>query len=371
MRILYVSDNHSDHNRRFVEAAKAAGHDAWFLDITAHRRLEDWRELQTVYLKQPLREVAPGKIQALLPEFLRVLDRINPGMVHAGPLPNCGYLAAISGFHPLVVTSWGSDLLVDVHRGQQWKDAVERALREADTFFCDCEAIRKVARQFVAIPDEKTVQFPWGVKHGSFSPFGPIPAQLHLDRESIPIICTRSWEPVHGIDVLLRAFATAYTHEPRLRLLLLGDCSKRATVRGFIKEHDLENVVLTPGRISRSEIPTWFRAAKIYVSCARCDGTSVSLLEAMATGLPVIVSDIPSNREWVTDGTNGWLAQVDSSEEFADRILKAASLNAAERERISSTNQQIVANRADWERNVVQLFQMYESLARQEAVVAI
>ena len=68
----------------------------------------------------------------------------------------------------------------------------------------------------------------------------------------------------------------------------------------------------------------WFRAADAYVSCAQSDGTSVSLLEAMATGLPAVATDIPSNREWVVDGQNGWLATDASAEEFADPFLRAA-----------------------------------------------
>ena len=56
-------------------------------------------------------------------------------------------------------------------------------------------------------------------------------------------------------------------------------------------------------------MPKWFRAADTYISCAQSDGTSVSLLEAMATGLPLIVTDIPSNREWVVEGRMDGLRQ--------------------------------------------------------------
>ena len=50
-----------------------------------------------------------------------------------------------------------------------------------------------------------------------------------------------------------------------------------------------------------------YRAADLYLSASHSDGSSVSLMEALGCGLPVLVSDIPGNREWVTDGEQGWL----------------------------------------------------------------
>jgi glycosyltransferase involved in cell wall biosynthesis len=82
----------------------------------------------------------------------------------------------------------------------------------------------------------------------------------------------------------------------------------------------------------------------------------------MATGLPVIVTDIASNREWVAEEKNGWLASVGSSEQFADKFWRAANLGSIERKAISERNQCIVAERADWDRNFPGLLRLYENL---------
>ena len=60
--------------------------------------------------------------------------------------------------------------------------------------------------------------------------------------------------------------------------------------------------------ISQERLPDYFRAADLYVSCSLSDGSSVSLFEAMATGLPVVVTEAPGNHEWVLTSDNGWLA---------------------------------------------------------------
>jgi glycosyltransferase involved in cell wall biosynthesis len=82
----------------------------------------------------------------------------------------------------------------------------------------------------------------------------------------------------------------------------------------------------------------------------------------MATGLPAVVTDIASNREWITENENGWLAPTGASEEFAEKLLRVASLPPNELEAISSRNQRIVAERADWDKNFPSLLRLYEGL---------
>jgi L-malate glycosyltransferase len=373
VRVLYFSDNSSDHNRRFLEKLSSSGHEVWFLDASNNNVSED--RLPSGVRRVSHRGVVPrgsdpNVYEEFLPEFLSLLAALQPDLVHAGPVQGCGYVAALSGFHPLLVTSWGSDLLLDADRNPGWKRATTIALRGADGFMCDCDAVRKIAQSLVPITDSRIAQFPWGIESGSFSPAGPLPAGVSFSAEpqAIRLICTRSWEPLYGIDVLLEAFRRAYGKNGWLRLMLLGSGSMAGAVRDFIAERGLHNVVMTPGRVSATELAGWFRAAHGYVSCARSDGTSVSLLEAMATGLPVLVTDIPSNREWVRAGENGWLAATDSADDFAEKMLRIARLKPAERAEMGERNQKIVAERADWDRNFPMLLELYESMAKVKTV---
>jgi glycosyltransferase involved in cell wall biosynthesis len=365
VRVLYVSDNRSDHNRRFLEKLSEAGHQISFLDITDNRREADWLPPGTslVGLESVLaRNSNPSEHLRLLPEFKQLVQQLKPDLVHAGPVQTCGYLAARAGIHPLLIMSWGSDLLMHINRNQAWQQPAETALRAADGFFCDCNAVRAAANRLVSFRDDQIVQFPWGIQPGSFSPYGPLPNGYSFEPGTIRVISTRAWEPLYDVDVLLEAFNLAYRRDPRLRLLLLGTGSLSDDVRQKLRMHSLNNVVTIPGQILRQDLPSWFRAADVYVSCAKSDGTSISLLEAMATGLPVVVTNNPSNREWVTEGRNGWLASESDAQCFADNLLIAARLGSQEREFISGKNQQLVLERADWDKNFPALLHLYERL---------
>ena len=368
MRVLYLSDNRSDHNRRFLEELSAAGHQLWFLDVTNNTSAPLWLppEANVVRLESVVRrEAEPTNVRILLPELRAVVQELQPDLVHAGPVQSCGYLAALVGFHPVLVMSWGSDLLQHANRNADWKQATEVALRGADGFFCDCNAVRAAANKFVPLRDDQVVQFPWGIRRGSFTPQGLLPDLYQPQGNTIRVISTRSWEPLYDVDVLLEAFRLARQKEPRLRLLLLGSGSMAPRVDAAINEYQLQEAITAPGQVPACELPKWFRAAHIYLSCAKSDGTSISLLEAMATGLPVVVTNHDANREWVTEGHNGWLASAGSSDQFAEKILCAARLSSAESEQISLRNQRVVRDRADWDRNFPALLTMYEHLSRQ------
>jgi L-malate glycosyltransferase len=302
------------------------------------------------------------EIEALLPQIKSAERETRPDLVYAGPVQTAGYLAALSGFHPMIVMSWGSDLLLDRDRGFRWKQATEAALNAADGFVCDCDAVRNAALRYVNFPPSRIAQLPWGVTPGEFSPSGiiPSPTLMHFGPETIRFICARSWEPVYRIDLLLRAFLQAYTADNRIRLILVGGGTESQRIQEFVSGNSLDDVVLMPGKLPHSELPKWFRAATAYVSCSKCDGTSVSLLEAMSTGLPVVVSDISSNREWIRNGENGWLAT--DVDQFAQCLLTVSQLTNGQRKTISTANQKLVYERADWNRNFASVAQLCERL---------
>jgi len=367
VRVLYLTDNSSVHNRRFLEKLVFAGCQVWFWNLTTTQapEAEFPGAVQVVTsTKSVVPGASPGQYRALLPQLQSVLEELQPALVHAGPIQSGGYLAALANFHPMLLMSWGSDLLVESRRNSEWRQATEFALLKADAFFCDCDTVRKRADSFRVFSDSQVVQFPWGLKQGAFSPIGPLPAGDRFTRRAgtTTFIYTRSYDPLYGTDILLDAFAKAHRANRSLRLLLLGSGSQSQGIRSYVQAHDLNDAVFMMGSQPAEELPMWFRAADAYVSCARSDGTSISLLEAMATGLPVVVTDIPSNREWVAEPDNGWLAPPGSAEGVADRMLRVARLAPQDRKAISECNQRVVAERADWDKNFTRLLGMYERL---------
>jgi glycosyltransferase involved in cell wall biosynthesis len=109
-------------------------------------------------------------------------------------------------------------------------------------------------------------------------------------------------------------------------------------------------------------MPNLLSQADIYVSTSAYDGTSVSLLEALGCGAFPVVTDIPSNREWITDGHNGFLISKEDERLLARRIVQAIRDQRllAEAYKI---NRRIVKERAYWRDNIKRITDLYQRFA--------
>ncbi len=364
MRITYFSRTYTAHDLRFLTGIRAHGHDVVFLCLGdpdfgwEKRPLPDGVELLSLH-RNAVHE--PADCLAAMPDFEKALARARPDVLHAGPVPNCGFMAALSGFRPLVLMSWGSDLLVEADRSPAWQWAATSALRHAAVFQCDCDAVRAKAQSLQALAPGQIVQFPWGIDLNAFPPSGAVAGVREKLgwQEAVVVISNRSWEPIYGIGTVLESFRVAARSDERLRLLLLGHGSQTALVQEFISQHQLGSKIHLGGRVGNDQLAPYLREADLYLSCSHSDGASISLLEAMAVGLPCVVSDIPGNREWITPGVGGWLAPVGEAAACAGALAAAAALAPVERRRLGADNRAVAVARADWPRNLGLLMDAY------------
>ncbi len=369
MRILYFMRGYTTHDRRFLLKIAESHHEVWYLPLEGDSVPLERRALadKVHVLPEPLspcRITHPDDVLPLMPDFSRILERVRPDLIHAGPVQTCGYMAALSGSTPFLLMSWGSDMLMDADRDDHWREVTRFTLNRADCFLCDCDAVRNKASELAAFGEKRIIQFPWGVNLNDFRPDG---RELGLRattgwRDAVIVLSTRSWEPIYGIDVLIRAFALAHREHPALRLVLLAGGSLEAEVQRLIAESGLEDAVYRPGMVSNDLLPELFRSADIYLSCSYTDGSSISLLEAMATSLPAVVTDGPGNNEWIIPHKNGWLAPAGDAAAFADRLLTAARMRRGDRLAMGRVNRQVAECRANWDLNSRKLLDTYQTM---------
>lgn len=376
MRVLYFSKDYTTHDRRYLASLAGSGHQVWYLRLERGPVTYEGRDIPPgvqivswVGGQQPVRR---SMWPRLFRDFRRVLDEVRPHLVHAGPIQSCGFLSALVGVRPLVVMSWGSDVLVGADRNLARRWLTRYTLRRADVVIGDCRAVRDKVRALSGIPDERIVTYPWGI---DLDTFRLRPSTLDLrDRlgwgRARIFLSTRSWEPLYRLDVLVAAFNVVAGLVDDACLLLLGDGSAAPQIRRVIAEGRHPDRVHVAGQVPHTLLPEYYNLADAYVSTAGSDGTSISLLEAMACGLPVIVSDTPGNREWVVPGENGWLFEPGNSEALTTAML--ASLDpSAPLVQMREANVAIARKHADWTRNFQLLLGAYARAIRpHEAPVA-
>ncbi|MBL8098014.1 MAG: glycosyltransferase family 4 protein, partial [Anaerolineales bacterium] len=151
-----------------------------------------------------------------------------------------------------------------------------------------------------------------------------------------------------------------------VRLILLGGGSQGTKLRQIFQRGGVEEFVTYGGQISQNDLPNWYHQADLYISPSHVDGSSVSLMEALACGLPCLVSDIPANKEWVFENENGWLFKDGDSNHLAEKILMAMN----QREKLFEMGQagrRSAEKRADWKKNAEALMNVYRNLGEKNA----
>jgi glycosyltransferase involved in cell wall biosynthesis len=364
MRLIYFSRDYSVHDHRFLDRLARTGHTVGFLALENRPTVQFDRPLPAeIEWLQWAGGRGPVQLQdgwRLLRSLRQVINSFKPDLVQAGPIQTAAFLTALSGFRPFVSTSWGYDLLIDANRSPAWRAATRYTLRRSAAMVGDCNAIRQQAIAYGMDP-EKIVTFPWGVDLQHFTPGTEteLRARLGWNPQDFIVISTRGWAPIYGIEELARGFAAAAQELPQLRLLMLGNGPQASLIRKVFMQADVLDYVHFPGQVSQESLPRYYRAADLYLSASHSDGSSISLLEALACGRPALVSDIPGNREWVNPGEQGWWFQTGSAAELTRQLLEAV----AQRDRLAEMGRwarQTAEARANWETNFSHLLDAYQ-----------
>ena len=116
------------------------------------------------------------------------------------------------------------------------------------------------------------------------------------------------------------------------------------------------------GRLDATSLASWLSRAEIYVSASRSDSTSVTLLEAMASGAVPVVTDLEGNREWVDEGAGARLFRVGDAAGLT-RALDAVLSDPAWAEEARRRNRRVVEERADRSRNLAEIESLFVGLA--------
>jgi glycosyltransferase involved in cell wall biosynthesis len=292
-----------------------------------------------------------------------VLDEIRPDVLHAHYLSRYGWQARLSGFHPYVVTPWGSDLFVTLRRSLRARLWARFSLRGADLVTV---ASAQMADAVVAAGARRTrvVAIQFGVDSERFSP-GPADPSLgaSLGLGGTIIFSPRSLRPIYRHEIILPAVAQLAGD---IRLVMSGrnaDPSYRRSLEQQAAALGIDGRLLILDEIRDDEMPELYRLASVVVSVPDSDGVPVSVLEAMACGTPVVASDLPGVRETLGAVAPKLLVPPGDSGSLADALRSALQLDGSEREALSMALREWVTANADQRVNMLRMEALYRDLA--------
>lgn len=359
MKIAFISNPNSTHTRRWVNWFARRGHDV--ITIADTLLDEPWEYVELYNL--PARFNLPAvKYLVWTVQTRQILDTWQPDILHAHRVTAAGWMGAFCGFSPFVVTPWGSDLYTYPHRSYFSAWLTRKVLQRADLVTVDSLDLRRAAIQHGAGP--KLVELvQWGVDRSRFFPTSQ-PQALKKKwglENKIVIYSPRNMTPLYNLEHIVQALQQVVQTYPEC-VLILRDLNADAGYRGKllqqIKSLSLERHVRLVPRLAWEDTPALYQIADLVVSVPSSDGTPVSVLEAMACGVPVIASDLPSLREWIQPGENGLLTPVGDATSLASAMCTLLADQTSAR-RFREFNLHLVASRADHESEMQKMEKLY------------
>lgn len=327
MKVAHIGSN-SVHVRHFVAALQTQ--DVTNILVAEETCLFEGIEKELVISYRKLSPRILRKNKDLIKAYFRTE---KPDVLHIHQLNRLAFFVsniAKSLNIPVVSTAWGSDVLLIPKKNFFFRYLTKRTIKNSRIVTADAEVMIEAMKQLV----------PNGVEYKKVQ-YGIDPVQSNETKEKI-LFSNRLHKPLYRIDQIVHYFAGTREAFPDYKLVIGASGDETDVLKALVKQYEMEDSVEFVGWLTSNQNKNWYAKSEFYVSIPSSDGTSVSLLEAISACCIPIVSDLPANREWVTDKENGVIEQQgenpllvalsgnfgDSCKANADKVNSIASREA-------------------------------------------
>lgn len=221
---------------------------------------------------------------------------------------------------------------------------------------CVSDAVRDSLIRDYRFPAKKTITIHNGIAVSKFVPAEKVGAtvrtSLGVRPDEFLLVCAARLSEQKGVDILLHAIARVLRDGVQCKCVIVGDGPLRTQLLEQSLKLGLSNQVLFEG--FRADVLPYLQSANAFVLTSRSEGLPLSILEAMACGLPCIVTDVGGSAEAVTNKVDGLVVPPESVDAVADAISYLAT-HPVERERMSRMTRAKVCESFDIEHSVAEL----------------
>lgn len=355
MRICYVADGQSCHTQRLVNTFATRGHEIHLISSRFTGGYEASIHMHPLTRLLPVTRSPSKFVNGLwwLYEVRKLVKKINPDILDAHFITVSGYLAYASGFHPFIMSIWGSDILVAPKNSLIARFAAKRVLKGADLITCNSQFMLNVVKEYT--PLNKVKMLPFGVDCERF-----IPAARKGNKSHKTIGIIKALEPIYGIEYLIRAIPFIAVEFKELKVLIVGSGNKEPYQR-IARELGVESFIKFTGKVPDEKIPVYLTQMDVFVMPSLSESEAVAAQEAQAMETPVVASRVGGTPEVIKDGLTGLLVEPRNPKAIADAVIKLLSDDSM-RERMGKQGREHVIKNYNWALNIEERERLYREL---------
>ncbi|RJQ45364.1 MAG: glycosyltransferase family 4 protein [Gaiellales bacterium] len=373
MKICYLADAKSPHTQKWVRHFADRGDEVHVISFRPH----DIPGATVHHVPPPymdseidLLHAGRGRFQKVAYLFCahsvrRLVKRIRPDVLHAFLATSYAFAGACSGFHPLVVSSLGSEVVVLPERSLFYRKLLRFNLKRADRVTATSRFLAAATQAYC--PQGTSIDtIAFGVDSDRFSPRG----RDYDDTRPVVVGTVKILEQNYGIDRLIKAFrkVIAASTDPRISLLIVGGGSLEQSLKELGHNLGVSDRITFVGNLPHEKVMDFFDQIDVFVSLPESETFGVSVVEASACGMPSVVADVGGLPEVVVDGETGFLVDPLDTDGAAARILELAG-DASLRRSMGQAARELVLDRYDWKDTAARMESLYEQLVSEKSVV--
>jgi glycosyltransferase involved in cell wall biosynthesis len=298
VKVCYIANANSIHTQRWITPFIERGDQVYLLSYRSVERT--WTGLAELVDLTQLTNVRNLRFVYWGWWLHRHVRRIKPDILHAHQLAGAGWLGVMADYQPFVVSGWGSDVLMEPHRSTLRRILVKTVLSRCTRVTVPSQTMYRALRE-LGVPEEKVYLVPWGIETDIFC---PTPDDRTIGRSKLGlgsgdrvVFCPRKVSNLYNHDIVIEAVRAVMDQIPNLRLLFLrfgADPDHMTKLEHLIVEYGLEQVVLwLPPQESASDMALLYRMSDLVISIPSSEGYGFTVYEAMASGCPTLISDLP------------------------------------------------------------------------------
>jgi len=375
MKICYLADAGSIHTQRWIKYFVVNGHE---VHLISFRSLGDCNingvKLYLLKRLRPQIRIVSFPINLLFDviQVKKLIKNINPDILHAHYVVSYGVLGALAGFHPFVVSPWGSDVLRAPKESKISGYILPIIFKKADIITTTAEFMREYLNNDFNIPKNKIIRIPWGIDlkvfhRGYEEEVKRFRESLGIGVSSSIIISNRHMNPQYEIQSIIDSIPYVTKIYPNVLFVFIRgsgspDFENEMKVRAK-KLGVINNTWFISRFIPPKEMAVLLNASDMFISIPKTDQFGSSIMEGMACGAIPIVSTIKVYEQYLEDGKNAFFANPESPEKIAEKIIYCIE-HPEIKEKFYKINKEIIEKNEDWDRNAKKMEELYENLLK-------
>jgi L-malate glycosyltransferase len=366
MKICILSNAVSVHTQRWAGAFAERGHDVHLLSIS-HSNIPGV-EVHTVNIGPENSKSAVLKFLSYLYLLLtarRRILQIKPDIVNAHYATTHGVIAAFAGYHPLVISVWGMDVIWDYGTKSPLllRILARYALKRADLICSTSKFMADKTRELIK-PARLIEHVPFGIDCQLFRP-AEQKRQGH-NAEQFRIGFVKAFSSEYGPDFMVKAMPIICRDVPNARLIMVGSGVMKDELRRLASKLGMADRIEFAGFVPNERVPEIMQTFDVLVHPSTVsESFGVVLLEAQACGVPVVATRVGGVPEVCVDQKTGFLVPPGDPEALAEKIITLAK-DSELRKQMGMEARKFVLENYQWQDNVEKMLRLLTEQAEKK-----